>query len=781
MTLFFKGGLFFALAFFSGLTVLGQSLLYPGHYYYNRILAAKQWYPQLRGDQLNIAIKDENIDTTLLDIRNKVLYQEGLVSKKGIHATQLACLVVGSGVTEYHPLGLSPGSSVFNTSFSKLLPDALRMKEWRVSAHLFSYGTDIENYYGLEAALYDAAAVSDTSLLYIFSSGNSGFAKAVGGRYDQLLGWSNLTGNFKQSKNSLVVGATGMNNELMSFSSKGPAYDGRIKPEITAHSENGTSESAAVVAGSVLLLQDLYRQKFGTLPSSALLRSVLLTAAMKTKGSLSHASGFGSLDLFRSLKVIEKQQFVHGTVASSDSFLCRIKVPPLSRNLTITLSWIDPPAKAGERKALVNDLDLRGYIQKNQSWWLPNVLHTDSDPLMLKSNAQQGVDHLNNNEQIFIPEPVDTIVEIKVIANVTKDRRNQNFYISYVFDESTQLEWLTPVSTHLSYDSTGIFVSWIGDPETKRQLFSEDTAGIRTLIRSQITGNMLFWKPQQPITQKIRFRLQEANHEVVSPWLNIYPKPQIQIVSVCKDSLFVEWDLPTQKRVTWIGDVMKDPWVPVIGHLRTTSHYTWISMRDLAEQPLWVVMPVNDRLYEKSSQIRAEMDLGMGCLTESFSAMPGIDKVSLLLKLSTITSIDSVQIQQKKPVGWKNLYSGKVKSEVLFVDDTQPHQGMNYYRVVVYSKNRSPLYGANTEAFFFGKKAELFYPNPIRSGAPLSFVLKEPGKRNISLLDINGRILYSLSIDVASGQIRLPILKAGTYLIRITNGINTITEPLLVQ
>ncbi len=68
------------------------------------------------------------------------------------------------------------------------------------------------------------------------------------------------------SKNTLSVGAVDSQGKVSPLSSRGPAYDGRIKPELVAYGEGGTSEAAALVSGVSLLLQQAYREQQNHLP-----------------------------------------------------------------------------------------------------------------------------------------------------------------------------------------------------------------------------------------------------------------------------------------------------------------------------------------------------------------------------------------------------------------------------------------------------------------------------------------------------------------------------------
>jgi len=46
---------------------------------------------------------------------------------------------------------------------------------------------------------------------------------------------------------------------VLSPSSRGPAYDGRVKPELVAFAEDGSSGAAAIVSGISLVAQQTYK------------------------------------------------------------------------------------------------------------------------------------------------------------------------------------------------------------------------------------------------------------------------------------------------------------------------------------------------------------------------------------------------------------------------------------------------------------------------------------------------------------------------------------------
>ena len=120
---------------------------------------------------------------------------------------------------------------------------------------------------------------NNPALVHVFSSGNSGSTASVAGLYGGIAGFANLTGSFKMAKNIITVGATDSFNIVAALSSKGPAFDGRVKPEMVAFGEDGTSGAAALVSGTAALIQHAYKSTYKNLPTAALVKAILLNSA----------------------------------------------------------------------------------------------------------------------------------------------------------------------------------------------------------------------------------------------------------------------------------------------------------------------------------------------------------------------------------------------------------------------------------------------------------------------------------------------------------------------
>src|SRR5689334_1492938 len=102
--------------------------------------------------------------------------------------------------------------------------------------------------------------IDNSSLLHIFSAGNSVDVADSFGQYKNLTGFANITESFKHAKNILVVGSVDSFYSIPVLSSKGPAYEGRIKPDLVAYGNEGSSGAAAITSGTALAVQSAYAQ-----------------------------------------------------------------------------------------------------------------------------------------------------------------------------------------------------------------------------------------------------------------------------------------------------------------------------------------------------------------------------------------------------------------------------------------------------------------------------------------------------------------------------------------
>jgi hypothetical protein len=278
----------------------------------NKINLVHRNFPLINGDGITVSVKENKPDTTDIDFKGRFLSTNLSSTTVSSHASIMSTMIAGGANSWHLGKGAAWGSTISSSSFAVLLPDAnSAYQQYNISVQNHSYGVGVESYYGADAAAYDASAITNGSLLHIFSSGNSGTSASTTGTYSGLNGFANLTGSFKMAKNILTVGATDSFSVVALLSSKGPAHDGRVKPELVAFGEDGSSGAAALVSGTSLLLQHLYKQMTGNLPSNSLIRSILINSADDAGNvEVDYKNGFGSLNANNALKTLQANRFL---------------------------------------------------------------------------------------------------------------------------------------------------------------------------------------------------------------------------------------------------------------------------------------------------------------------------------------------------------------------------------------------------------------------------------------------------------------------------------------
>lgn len=229
------------------------------------------------------------------------------------------------------------------------------------------------------------------------------------------------------AKNVIAVGAvSGIpgNLNIGSFSSRGPAKDGRVKPDVVARGVNvlssiptdvygrlqGTSMSSPVVTGIAALLIEQWRKTFaGANPLPEQLKALIIagTQDLGNPGP-DYTYGFGlvnaknSVDLIRADNAtgarIQNLTFTQG-LTQTHEFPMTLTT---AQNVRVVLNWADPPfVMLGDDEItdpiLINDLDLK-VIDPLGATHLPYVL----DKVAYTANATRGVNKVDNVEMLEI-------------------------------------------------------------------------------------------------------------------------------------------------------------------------------------------------------------------------------------------------------------------------------------------------------------------------------------------------------------------------------------------
>lgn len=449
--------------------------------------------------------------------------------------------VAGTGVRDpgnyYYGLGVAAGarlaaSRIFDDSCSWTAATTLTgmvsasyVDGARVSSNSWgarvggAYNTDSQEYDGIVRDSNRNPADGMQPMVTFFSAGNEGSSNYS-------------VGSPGTAKNVITVGASenyrmngadgcgiadsGANNarDLISFSSRGPTQDGRLKPEVVAPGthiqgaasrdpafagggvcdaywpagqtnyarSSGTSHSCPAAAGVGALTYSWYKALAGTTPSPALVKAVMSGHTDDMSGGDSGAGGilgnrpdmlqgWGRLDMRDQFTAAARRVFIDETTVFSESgqehVLTNLRVPDPSRPLIVALAWTDAPG-ATTGAAYNNDLDLEVVVDGET--YLGNVFAGGV------SVTGGGPDIRNNLEQVMLLPGTASQVTIRVRAtNINSDGvpgngddTDQDFAL-YVFNGTLQSPTGSIALGRNAYGCTGLLDVTVSDENLRGQ------------------------------------------------------------------------------------------------------------------------------------------------------------------------------------------------------------------------------------------------------------------------------------------------------------------------
>lgn len=407
------------------------------------VKAPSLWTGGLTGAGQIIGIADTGLDTGIAetmhpDFKNRItavysLGRNGDASDFHGHGTHVAGSALGAGTaSEGRYRGLAPESSlVFQSIMDKNgglsgIPGDLGIllaQAYNAGARVYniSWGSSVSGAYNYTAAQVDKFVWEHDDMAIAVAAGNIG---QVGAIYSPAV-----------AKNVIAVGASENNrpergsisdnpSEMAHFSSRGPAADGRVKPDVVAPGtwilstrsslapenrfwgvENqyyayngGTSMSSPIVAGMLALIREYFTRVRGINPSSALLKAALFDGAFQLPNYSRNEEGHGRINAPEELLDPARNFFYadrETKLATGEKKTYEYRLSGPGSLLKVTLVWTDyPGATTTSSKSLVNDLDLVVEDPAGQVYTLD--------------------DHMNNVEQIVIPNAVAGTYKITV-------------------------------------------------------------------------------------------------------------------------------------------------------------------------------------------------------------------------------------------------------------------------------------------------------------------------------------------------------------------------------
>ena len=634
------------------------------------------------GEGVHALVRDDGFVGAHIDFHNR-LDQEDVNSDSGTHGDQVSSVVGGAGNLDPKAKGMAAGSIIHTLNY---VPDFL---DSTLSLHLnsgvlvtnTSYSQGCNEGYSVTSQTVDQQLYAHPTFLHVFSAGNAG-AQNCG--YGAGSGWGNITGGHKQSKNSMAVAALTSEGLLSNFSSRGPATDGRLKPDIAGFGEDvmlalpgntysisdGTSYSAPAIAGIAAQLHQAYSESnAGQIAEAALLKAVMLNTAndLGNEGP-DFKFGWGHVNAYRAALSIEEKRFFEGEIEQDGLIQHLIDVPAGVLQARIMVCWSDPEGSEFALKALVNDLDMEIENPAGPPF-RPLILNPSPSPAMLDLPAFPGRDSLNNVEQIRISNPGPGPLSL-FISGTEIPFGPQKYWVTYDFyyDEITLThpyggEGFAPGEVEIiHWDAHGVQDSFLVE-------YSIDNGSTWTSAAT-LAGNarLLQWTVPDQVTGKAFVRVSRngisGQNEI--PFSIVGVPANLQIGQACPGFIRLEWDsVPGAQTydVFLLGDLYMDSVgttadlfydVPAINGNPTLDH--WFSVRATGEGGLRgrraVAIPWSEGLFNCTLQ----NDLAIARINNPGAGFTSCDA------LETLVSVDV----------WNNGSTDQADPEISFQLGNEP-------------------------------------------------------------------------------------------------------------
>lgn len=727
----------------------GDSKIIDQNFSINSVTKAHINFPSIKGENQIVSVKDDFFNVKDVDLLNKHIPSQTQSSIVSSHATDMATIVSGLGNSSVLGKGAAPDAKIQSSDFMNIYPDETADLQG-VSTQNHSYGTVIENFYGSLANAYDTQLSLNPNLTHCFSSGNNG-----------LEGYKSITGNFKQSKNSIVLGCIDQNEVIMPFSSKGPAYDGRIKPELVAFSSQGTSNSTALTSGIIALMKQHYEMINHTALTNALTKAILVNSAndLGTSGP-DFIYGYGNVNADKCLKTISENRIISGTVTSGQTNSHQITVPPNAKNLKITLVWNDLPAPINSNICLINDLDLEVLSPENNTF-LPWILNPD----IPEQPAVRGKDKINTIEQVTIENPSSGLYTIKT-AGTYIFNMPQDYSVAYEYELENQFEWNYPVShDNFPYDGKTIspfkWQSSFSDASAQLSIsFNNGTTWEILSDNIQLKSRQFTYMPSEQKFAKAKLKMNIQGIDYISDSFTISYDLNIRNSLVCSGATEINWDKPAGVDAFNIYQLTGNSFE--FKEQITNSVYTY------TDGKIYTVAAVFDSNEGIKSESTLEYAQNSNCYFElAFAEILDV-KVKITTSLFSLYNIKRIELIKlnngsEAVIGTIQDVNSKTFS---FLDET-PVKGKNTYKINIILENDNVVSSSILDTNYSGDELFFVYPTLIHQNEELNIETHKEESAVFYLYDINGQNVLTSPLLSKNNTINLKITSAGIYLYKI--------------
>lgn len=675
----------------------------------------------LHGEGIVVGIGDNADALNHIDFAGRIISRFGTTS--GQHGIHVAGTTGGAGIMTDTLAGYAPKATIITQVFNHILEYApTYVQDYGMVLTNNSYGViagecGYNGLYDLYSRIVDQQAFDLPYLTNVFAAGNSGTLTCA----PYPTGFKTVLGSYQSTKNALIVGATTSTGIIANFSSRGPVIDGRIKPEVMTQgalvwsagfgsywSNNGTSMASPGATGGLALLYQRYRQlNSGNNPRNALIKNIICNSATdKGNDGPDYSYGFGWMNVARALEMMENNRYLSSTITNSNTNTHTISIPANTAQLKVMLNWNDPAAAAVTNYTLVNDLDLEVVTPANTTI-LPRVL--DTLPANVNNVAGNGVDHINNIEQVTINNPAAGNYTVRVKGTAINQNPSQEYFVSWdIIPVSTKITF--PIGEESFKPGQMITVQWenYGSNSTFTLQYSNDFGASWTDIDTNIpsTAVQYNWTAPAITSDKLRVRIINNTTNAISSSGTFYlmDVPAVSLASIqCEDYISINWTAAAGVTDYEVMRLLGDDMVPVAIVPNGTLTYTFSGLSK--DSVYWVTIRprINGKPGRRATAISRQPNNGscLGSISDNDIKIESIVSPASSGRLFTASELTSTI---PVTVRLKNL-DDVTRTGLVTVSYT-----LNLGTPVVESFNMPPFAPGTTYDYTFGSTLNLSTP-----------------------------------------------------------------------
>jgi PKD repeat protein len=510
------------------------------------------------GTGVSAALADDGPVGPHIDYTGRI-DQSNTTSNNGNHGDMTTGILMGSGNLDPTIRGMGTGAFIYIYDiggYNHILNSPVTNQTLGVLVTSTSYSQGC-NEYTTDTQTGDQILNENPTLLHVYSAGNNGPGNCG---YGAGGGWGNITGGYKQGKNVISCGNLNYVDALEGSSSRGPAEDGRIKPDICANGIDqlstdgpndyqvggGTSAACPGIAGIVTQLHHAYRDlNSGQTADGALIKACMLNTAddLGNPGP-DFKHGWGRVNAFRAVTTLEDNRFLADSVSQGVTNTHNITVPANTQQLRVMIYWCDVEGDPLAAKALVNDINMT-VTDPAATLFNPWVLDETPVAANLNAPAIRDIDDLNNMEQVTIDNPATGTYTVEVDGFLIP-QGPQKYFMVYEF-VSDQVNVTYPIGYEGFVPGEVETIRWdaFGNSGSFLIEYSIDNGGTWTTIVPTVAAAQRYynWTVPSVITGQALIRVTRNAVSGTSP-------ENFSIIGLVQN-IQVDWACPDSIRLTW--------------------------------------------------------------------------------------------------------------------------------------------------------------------------------------------------------------------------------------